>query len=512
MSRLRPSPTPTLSPSTRSLRVVAAGTLFLTHTLSLPTHPGPTQTVRAHEYARSRGGSAPAILSVLSQLHVDKCWLIASLGGAQEARALARELEAEGVSTRYCKVWEGAGVPAAWVLHAGDSNSQSVINHNPLPDIPHEEFVSLLGPLLVPEHYPSPESPLASPPLSSPPPSPIISVPFDWIHFEGRSVKTTLNNLQGLDGLARERRWRSQCVFSVDVGRRAKQGIEALIPHADVVFLNRHYAQAQSPAYASAPRAFLLALTRLAPPHALLVAYWGADGAAALSVPTREYFQSSGWSAPPTPVADTSTSSITPTTPSASRHLRAHNGVESVRSGSGFWAAGHDSSHGSSAYSASQLRQLSDDSGDDSDGTEIAGGSSNDGSRGAHGPSTTSAQARGQQSGHQGPQQPPQTQTQQPQPQQQNTQTQTQRAEDIGAQDAFIAGMIYALSKRLLPGAPYAPGQSGSGVAEASRSEGGRWKLDECLRFATELAGRKARRRTWDGLGEEITRAGWFDS
>jgi hypothetical protein len=280
--------------------------------------------------------------------------------------------------------------------------------------------------------------------------------------------------------------------------------LEQLIPHADVVFLNRHYAQAQSPAYASAPRAFLLALTRLAPPHALLVAYWGADGAAALSVPTREYFQSSGWTAPPTPVADTSPSSITPTTPSALRHLHPHNGVveaQSVRSGSGFWAAGHDSSHGSSAYSASQLRQLSgrsdlshsisaavsaeaephaDDSGDDSDGTEIAGESSN-GSRAAHGPSTTPAQPRGQQSGHPGPQQPPQIQTQQPQPQQ-NTQSQTQRAEDIGAQDAFIAGMIYALSKRLLPGAPYAPGQSGSGAAEASRSEGGRWKLDECLR------------------------------
>lgn len=31
-------------------------------------------------------------------------------------------------------------------------------------------------------------------------------------------------------------------------------------------------------------------------------------------------------------------------------------------------------------------------------------------------------------------------------------------------------------------------------------------------RFATELAGRRALRRTWDGLGEEMTRAGWFDS
>src|SRR5712671_3307742 len=121
MSRLRPSPTPTTPTSTRSLRVVAAGTLFLTHTLSLPVHPGPTQTVRAHEYVRSRGGSAPAVLSVLSQLHADKCWLVASLGSAQEARALARELEADGVSTRYCKVWEGASVPAAWVLQSGAS-------------------------------------------------------------------------------------------------------------------------------------------------------------------------------------------------------------------------------------------------------------------------------------------------------------------------------------------------------------------------------------------------------
>lgn len=50
----------------------------------------------------------------------------------------------------------------------------------------------------------------------------------EWIHFEGRSVKTTLSNIVGLDGLARERKWRSHCVFSVDVGRKARQGIEAV--------------------------------------------------------------------------------------------------------------------------------------------------------------------------------------------------------------------------------------------------------------------------------------------
>jgi len=70
--------------------------------------------------------------------------------------------------------------------------------------------------------------------------------------------------------------------------------------------------------------------------------------------------------------------------------------------------------------------------------------------------------------------------------------------------------MIYALSRRLLPGAPYVPGMAG--VTEPQRTEGGRWKLDEYLRFVTELAGRRTRRRTWDGLGEEIARAGWFEA
>jgi hypothetical protein len=65
-------------------------------------------------------------------------------------------------------------------------------------------------------------------------------------------------------------------------------------------------------------------------------------------------------------------------------------------------------------------------------------------------------------------------------------QTQAQRAEDVGSQDAFIAGMIYALSRRLLPGAPYAPGLSGS--TEVQRSEGGRWKPDEYLRYVVRYS------------------------
>ncbi|EEB93156.1 hypothetical protein MPER_08232 [Moniliophthora perniciosa FA553] len=81
--------------------------------------------------------------------------------------------------------------------------------------------------------------------------------------------------------------------------------------------------------------------------------------------------------------------------------------------------------------------------------------------------------------------------------------------DEVGAQDAFVAGMIYALSRKIMPGPPYTPG-GGSNNPLLDPNDRGRWRLDECLRFATELAGRKARRRQWDGLADEMTRAGWL--
>jgi hypothetical protein len=184
-----------------------------------------------------------------------------------------RDLENEGVVTKFCKIWKDAGVPNSWVLQSGphsmleykiqnlktfvpllaEDNSRMVVHHNPLPDITHEDFVSLLGPRLAPENYPStglasgPTNPqLASsaslstspanprPSTASRPPTsqnllnPNSPAPFDWLHFEGRTVKTTLNNITGLDGLARERKWRSHCIFSIDIGRKGRQGVEAV--------------------------------------------------------------------------------------------------------------------------------------------------------------------------------------------------------------------------------------------------------------------------------------------
>lgn len=122
MARLRREGAPDLPPIPpvrRPLRIVASGTLFLTHTLSLPAHPTPGSAIRAYSVEKTRGGSACAVLSLLSQFSNVDSMLVASLGGNEEGKMVLRDLNREGVNTRFCKIWENYGVPSAWVMHSG---------------------------------------------------------------------------------------------------------------------------------------------------------------------------------------------------------------------------------------------------------------------------------------------------------------------------------------------------------------------------------------------------------
>ncbi|KAF8896333.1 hypothetical protein BD779DRAFT_1495265 [Infundibulicybe gibba] len=516
MAKLRREPQDPsfLLPPPRPLRIVASGTLFLTHTLFVPCHPAPSTVVRAHAVEKVRGGSANTLLSLLAQFPGVEPVLVAPLGGNAEGQMILKDLENEGVITRYCKVWKGAGVPSAWVLHSAENDTRTVVNHNPLPDITHEEFVSLLGPLLAPENYPpvlpppGPVSPVLTSPSaprlsqSGPHPSALLSnphspAPFDWLHFEGRSVKTTLNNITGLDGLARERKWRSHCVFSVDLGRKGRQGVEALIPHADVLFLNKHYAEANSPNYATTPRAFLLSLTSIAPPHALLVAHWGSEGAAVLSLPTKEYFQSSGW------VDERPTLMRHPTPTRETAGMGEKIEVRSVRSGSEFWADGRSRTTSSGDFTAGYTSDVGNETRDSA-------------GMGFSSPPFSQSQIQSRRHRTRGQYHPEDDNDDDSQGTETPERSGSADADDdvldeVGAQDAFVAGMIFALSRKIAPGSPYTPSWNPTDDA-THEAERGRWRLDECLRFATELAGRKARMRGWEGLAEEMAHAGWLDN
>jgi hypothetical protein len=48
-------------PLPKSLRIVASGTLFVTHTLFVPSYPAPSTEVRAHSVEKARGGGANTV-------------------------------------------------------------------------------------------------------------------------------------------------------------------------------------------------------------------------------------------------------------------------------------------------------------------------------------------------------------------------------------------------------------------------------------------------------------------
>jgi hypothetical protein len=205
-----------------------------------------------------------------------------------------------------------------------------------------------------------------------------------------------------------------------------------LIPHADVLFVNKHYAQYSS---ATNPRAFLLSLTSIAAPHALLVAHWGSEGAALLSLPTQEYLQSSSWVDNDPPAGNTITS--------GGQTSRAQNHPEemhSVRSGSDFWANGRRTpSSGDNTFRSSYM--TSDD--EDNNGSEDSG------------------------------------ETEVPDDDE-------EVLDEVGSQEAFVTGMIYALSRHIMPGAPYVPsGADERFASSAGKHQEGHWRLEECLRLAS---------------------------
>lgn len=254
-----------------------------------------------------------------------------------------------------------------------------------------------------------------------------------------------------------------------------------------MLFLNKQYAQVHSPDYATSPRTFLLSFASTAPSHALLVAHWGKDGAAVLSLPTREYFQSSSWVGEPSPQMARSIEM---------RNGRPTSDLRSVRSGSDFWADGRSHSSSSNMFS---LPHHSDGNSTDLDHSLTSSYQhTHSDSRAFTSDADHDDDERGSQDTERG------------------RDDSNDVIDEVGAHDAFIAGMVYALSRRICPGAPYTPSAGGRDNSDGMRKPNDdvrvRWRLDECLRFATELAGRKARRKTWDGLAEEMIRAGWFES
>ena len=141
--------------------------------------------------------------------------------------------------------------------------------------------------------------------------------------------------------------------------------------------------------------------------------------------------------------------------------------MRSVRSGSGFWADGRSRTPSSHAFTSRASHFMSYE--DSEKGHSFKGRGSH--RRHGYGNESGDYSLDDEDNGSEGTETP-------------GRELDDSLMDDVGAQDAFIAGMIYALTRKIFPGLPYTPAWSGEEVS-GSASDTFRWRLDECLKYSS---------------------------
>ncbi|NIP72662.1 MAG: ketohexokinase [Gammaproteobacteria bacterium] len=219
-------------------RILGIGNATVDVINTVDGYPAEDAEVRAVSQRIVRGGNAANTLVVLSQLG-HRCAWVGTLAREPDAERIGADLERHRIDYSHCR-WEERGkVPVSYVALNARNGSRTIVHYRDLPELDTEHFTAL--------------------DLS----------PYAWIHFEGRNVSQTLAMMQ-------RARARGAATVSLEV-EKPREGIQALLPWADVVLFSRAYARARG---FDGAATFLRAMRARTP--AELVCAWGGGGACAL--------------------------------------------------------------------------------------------------------------------------------------------------------------------------------------------------------------------------------------
>ena len=184
--------------------IVAVGIATLDIINTVDDYPAEDAEVRATAQRRCRGGNATNTLVVLSQLG-HHCRWAGVLAREPDAATVLADLDAHGVASSDC-LWQDTGkIPTSYIVHNRRNGSRTIVHYRDLNEYPARAFAEL--------------------DLSA----------VDWLHFEGRNVADTVQMLQS----ARARQ--PGLPISVEI-EKPREGIETLLPLADVILFSRQYA------------------------------------------------------------------------------------------------------------------------------------------------------------------------------------------------------------------------------------------------------------------------------
>jgi ketohexokinase len=221
-------------------RILGTGNATLDIGLTVDDYPQENDEIRCTDRSIRRGGNSANTLVVLSQLGYTCSWA-GTLVDTVEGRFIRDDLENHGVDTAASRFAGSGSVPVSSILLNAVTGSRTIIHYRDLPEYSFTDFSSLE--------------------LQA----------FDWLHFEGRNVKS----LQAMLQWSRERYPAIPRSLEIE---KPRPGIEDLFGLAQVLLFSQTYAV--SLGYVD-PASLLQSIHRQFP-DADLFCTWGVEGAVSL--------------------------------------------------------------------------------------------------------------------------------------------------------------------------------------------------------------------------------------
>lgn len=187
---------------------LVVGNCVVDQVWELEYFPQQDEEVLALGKSRVLGGNACNTSQVLAMLDND-VELVSSLAQDSDAHWILQELSERAVTTRYCQQKAGYSTPQSSIWLSRSNGSRTIVHQRNLPDL------SLQDLELVPWGE------------------------YQWIHFEGRNVKTLLSCLEEVKAAD------VACPVSLEL-EKSRADIEQLLPFVDNVIVSSAYLQSKN--------------------------------------------------------------------------------------------------------------------------------------------------------------------------------------------------------------------------------------------------------------------------
>ncbi|MCK4743915.1 MAG: ketohexokinase [Sulfuriflexus sp.] len=223
-------------------KVLCIGIATLDWVQVVAQYPAVDSEVRAEQQYLWRGGNATNTLVVLSQLG-EQCSWFGTLADDAFADLICADLDLYNINYSFCPRISNSASPTSHILLSGESASRNIVHYRDLRELNEHDSDAL--------------------DFSQ----------WDWIHFEGRNIKTTLSLMQHI------KQQYPQLTVSLEI-EKTRDDIEQLYEYADCLLFGRGFVESQG--YETA-EIFLKRLQKNLSQSCELICAWGSQGAMALS-------------------------------------------------------------------------------------------------------------------------------------------------------------------------------------------------------------------------------------